>query len=67
MSSESIQAEWLKPAQLKSTAARRFAEFCQEYDLAKQAQLEQEEVSLYFAAAQLVINRLEKMAQGEQA
>jgi len=66
VSSEPVRAEWLHATQLKSTAARRFAEFCQQNfaAISNQANFDAE---LYQEAANLVIERLEQAATtGEQ-
>ncbi len=65
MSSEPVQAEWLNTTQLKSMAARRFAEFCQ-HNLTMAANQENFDAHLYQAAAKLVIERLEQAATGDQ-
>ena len=66
MSSEPVRAEWLSASQLKSTAARRFAEFCQQNFAATSTQ-DSFDASLYQEAAKLVIERLEQAATvGEQ-
>lgn len=66
MSSEPVQAEWLNAIPLKSKAARRFTEFCQQ-NLAVAAQQENFDLHLYREAVRLVIERLEHAATtGEQ-
>ncbi|WP_298609825.1 hypothetical protein [uncultured Thiothrix sp.] len=66
MSSEPVRAEWLNTSQLKSTAARRFAEFCQQ-NFAVVANQENFDANLYQEAAKLVIERLEQAANtGDQ-
>lgn len=66
MSSEPARAEWLNVAQLKTTAARRFAEFCQQNFAAVSSQ-DNFDAELYQEAAKLVLERLEQAAStGEQ-
>lgn len=66
MSSEPVRAEWLNAAQLTSTAARRFAEFCQQ-NFTVVSNQEHFDAELYQQAAKLVIERLEQAAAtGEQ-
>ena len=66
MSSEPVRAEWLNTSQLKSMAARRFAEFCQQ-NFAATSNQPNFDAHLYQQAAQLVIERLEQAAaQGDQ-
>jgi acyl-homoserine lactone acylase PvdQ len=61
VSSEPVRAEWLNTSQLKSTAARRFAEFCQQ-NFAATSNQAQFDAALYQEAAKLVIERLEQKA-----
>lgn len=66
MSSEPARAEWLNASQLKSTAARRFAEFCQQ-NFAVLSHQDNFDANLYQEAAKLVLERLERAAMtGEQ-
>lgn len=66
MSSEPVRAEWLSITQLNSTAARHFAEFCQQNFAAVSNQVDFDP-HLYQEAAQCVLERLEQAAKlGEQ-
>lgn len=59
MSSEPVRAEWLLTTSLKSTAARHFAEFCQQNFAAVSSQ-PQFDAKLYQEAANWVIECLEQ-------
>ncbi|MFZ1344962.1 hypothetical protein [Thiothrix eikelboomii] len=66
MSSEPVRAEWLSTTQLKSTAARHFAEFCQQ-NFAAVSNQAHFDPHLYKEAAQWVLERLEQASSlGEQ-
>lgn len=67
MSSEPVRAEWLPITQLKTTAARQFAEFCQQNFAAVSSQADFD-AALYQEAAQWVLECLEQQAArpGEQ-
>lgn len=58
MSSEVLRTDWFDPARLKTAAARRFVEFCQQkYPAPEDNPAEQ---ALYKDAVQLVLERLEQ-------
>ncbi len=59
MSSEALKTDWLNPASLKSAAARRFAEFCQQ-NLQTPSHAADADPGLSLEAARLVLERLEQ-------
>nr|CAA6823023.1 MAG: Unknown protein [uncultured Thiotrichaceae bacterium] len=65
MSSEPVNLDWLKTGDLKSVVAQRFAEFCAN-DLKTNTFSDDSDSDLYKEAVQLVIQRIESSAPGDQ-
>ncbi|MGB0846262.1 MAG: hypothetical protein ACPGSM_06040 [Thiolinea sp.] len=64
MSSESMNMDWLDQNNLKSVAARRFAEFCQQ-DIEAYDDPDDPDKTLYQEASMLILQRIEKAVTGD--
>lgn len=64
MSSESMNMDWLDQNNLKSVAARRFAEFCRQ-DIEAYDDPDDPDKALYQEASMLILHRIEKAVTGD--
>lgn len=63
MSSDPMNTDWLDVSSLKSVAARRFAEFCQQ-DFAEQQTGADFDAELYREASRYIVERIEQSIVG---